>query len=100
MRDYSLNVRVELATPLSVGKVSAVGYFIRLGVRSTSERLRSFVENAITDGTVRWDESTCEDAQPDSWEASLRKSFRAVDGEGIWYRSGRVLFPKDQSGTH
>jgi hypothetical protein len=103
LRDYSVNVLVELATPLSVAGANdppAVGYFLRLGVRSTPDRLRSFVENAITDGAVRWDESTYEEARPDDWDASFRKLFTPVDGEGIWYRSGRILFPRDESETH
>jgi hypothetical protein len=103
LRDYSLSVRVELATPLSVAGSSdppAVGYYVRLGVRSTPDRLRSFVESTITDGAVRWDDSTCEEARPDAWDAGLRKRFTPVDGEGIWYRTGRILFPRDETETH
>jgi hypothetical protein len=100
LRDYSLNVLVELAVPRtteSPSELPAVGYFLRLGVRATPERLRSFVEDAITDGAVRWEESTCEEACPDSWDASIRKNFTPVAGEGVWYRSGRILFPRDGS---
>lgn len=100
LRDYSLNVRVELATPLPIEGSSAppaVGYYLRLGVRSTPERLRSFVESAITDGAVRWDDSTSEETRPNAWETSLRKRLTPVDGEGIWYRSGRSLFPRDEA---
>jgi hypothetical protein len=101
--DYSLSVCVELAAPLSVGESSerpVVGYFLRLGVRSTPDRLRSFVESAITDGAVQWNDSTYEEARPDAWDASFRKRFTPVEGEGIWYRSGRIFFPPDGSETH
>ena len=100
LRDYSLNVHVELATPISIVGSSdppAVGYYLRLGVRATPDRLRPFVESAISDGAVRWDDSTCEEARPNDWEGSFRKRFTPVDGEGIWYRSGRVLFPRDET---
>lgn len=103
LRDYSLSVLVDLATPLSIvgsSKPPAARYLRRLGVRSTPDRLRSFVENAVPDGAIRWDESTCEEACPDAWDASLRERFTPIDGEGIWYKSGRVFFPRDESETH
>ena len=49
LRDYSLNVRVDLATPAPNRRViglPAVGYFFGLGVKSTPDRLRFVVAGA------------------------------------------------------
>jgi hypothetical protein len=72
-----------------------VGYFLNLGVRCAPETLRALVEREIHDGSVLWSESEHSEVVPHELSPDIVSRMTPVAVDGVWYKSGRVLFPAD-----
>lgn len=46
----------------------------------------------ISEGVIRWDETEFERVNPNELDSSIQARAEPVDGEGVWYKSGRVYF--------
>jgi hypothetical protein len=75
-----------------------VGYFRNIAVRLPGPQPKSFLEHLIPDGVVDWDETEVSEVDPSSLDADVRNCVTAPDKDGVWYRSGRMYFPEDDSG--
>jgi len=96
VKDYWITVRVSLRAPLPVdGRAHMVGYFLNLGVRCAPETLREVVEREIHDGSVLWSESEHSEVVPHELSPDIVSRMTPVFVDGVWYKSGRVLFPAD-----
>jgi hypothetical protein len=93
LRDFVAAVDVTLRVPLPVSEGrEAIGYIITLGIRCIPDDWRRLVALAIEDGDIDWDRSNAEeiDVQADVDPDILAEA--ELEGEGIWYRSGRIFY--------
>lgn len=95
LRDHWVTVDVRLHTPLSIegGGKPAVGYLRILGLRCTPLRLRSFVEEFVSDGTVVWQKTEWHEIDLNRLSRSLRREIDVRQDECAWHLSGRIFFP-------
>lgn len=95
--DYWASVKVRLHTPIPLEDEedprSVVGYFRNFGLRIRPDELMPVLEEAIGDGKILWDASEWYPIDPDSLDRVVRRRIVAVSPGGIWYVSGRVLYP-------
>jgi hypothetical protein len=68
---------------------------LNLGVRCTPETLRELVEREVHDGSVLWSESEYSDVVPHELAPDIVSRMTPVAVDGVWYKSGRALFPAD-----
>ena len=103
LRDFWVSAEVRLSTPIDVVDEDesrpVIGYIRNFGIRATHERLSSVVTAEITDGRVLWDHTEWYEIDPSTLDSVIRKRILPVDGEGIWYRSGRAFYPEDDEST-
>lgn len=96
VKDYWVTVRVSLHEPLPVdGRPNLVGYFLNLGVRCEPDTLREFVEREISDGSILWNEFEHSEVVPHELAPDVVSRITPVAVDGVWYKSGRALFPAD-----
>jgi len=98
LRDHwvTVNVRLHAAVPFD-GKKPAVGYIRILGLRCTPLRLRSFIEELISDGTVVWPKTEWREVDPNRLVRRLRREISVRADECAWHLSGCIFFPEDAS---
>lgn len=100
LRDYWVKVQVAFPEPIPVADAAsdqpayAVGYLRLLGIRSVPLELQSFIASAIQDGTVMWDRTEWYSIRLKDLERDIRKRIVPIEAAGVWYQSGRILFPK------
>ena len=70
----------------------SVGYYRNFGARIHPDRIESFLTGLDLDGEIHWGLTEWNDTDPNAYDPDLRKQFTPVDGEGIWYRGGRIFF--------
>ena len=96
LRDYWVLALVHRDEPLLLEGERVVGYYVNLGVRSAPERVRDVVGRVVRDGTVAWQEtSVSEEVAAPMADDAVRRRVTPVDGEGVWYRGGRIFFGVD-----
>jgi hypothetical protein len=99
LRDDWVTMRVEFAEPLAVedperDEVSAIAEYMRvLGVRSVPDDVHSFIQQAVQDGTVVWDQTEWQPVRLRDLDRSVRKQIMPIEWTGVWYQSGRILLP-------
>ena len=72
--------------------VDSVGYIRNFGLRCHPDRLRTTVEREIASGNICWDETEWHRVDAQAVDTEIREQITPIDGEGAWYRSGRVFF--------
>jgi hypothetical protein len=85
--------------PIEGGGKPAVGYLRILGLRCTPLRLRSFVEELVSDGTVVWPETEWHQVDPNRLIRSLRNEIDVRADECAWHLSGCIFFPDEDAGA-
>jgi hypothetical protein len=70
----------------------SVGYYQTLGVRVVPDRLRILLDSVALDGAIRWEEIEFERVNPNELDPSIQALAEPIEGEGIWYKSGRAYF--------
>jgi hypothetical protein len=94
--DYLATVHVKLREPIydvdDPQGTAAQGYYRVFGVRGTPQQIELILAREIDDGVIEWPDSEWHPINPESLEMEIRKRTKPVADEGIWYRSGRVLY--------
>lgn len=96
---YWLIVRVGLRQPIEAageggGRLQLAGYYQDFGVTaSTPADARSIVAAAVEDGDIDWKRSSCEVADFNRLNQEVKARSSDPNLVGIWYKSGRGLFP-------
>ena len=73
---------------------SLVGYYINICLTAQSlEKVRTMVTNKITDGAIDWSDSTIERIELKTFDSGIAFNCKEPMREGIWYVSGRSIFP-------
>lgn len=73
-----------------------VGYFRNFGVTSHSEQAAcEEVAMEIVEGDIDWSDSTSYPVNPETLDSIVLERTGDWSVPGIWYRSGRILFPED-----
>ena len=75
---------------------AAVGYIQNFGVTaSTESEACELVAEAIHDGAILWAESRISQDVIDRLDQTILEMGSDWSKKGIWYKSGRALFPAD-----
>ena len=98
-KHYFISVCVKLFSPIETqneqGKaISLIGYYKNFAVAASSVlAARSVVEMAIDDGEIDWNDSSDKEIDLQSFDRTITTHCKDPSKEGIWYESGRSLFP-------
>lgn len=97
LQDFWVLVHVRLYEPLPVDEgmsgVQAIGYFQNIGFRCEPARCAAFLATRFDDGEVCWEAGDLEPIEiADIANPDILAGVLHVDGEGIWYRSGRSFY--------
>lgn len=94
--DFWCKVHVKFPVPIpdetDPAGTPIQGYYQNLGLRSSAERFHALISAAIADGRIDWDDTRWEIVNPAELDRTIRKRIVPVDSEGVWYRSGRILY--------
>lgn len=94
--DFWVTVHVKFPVPIpdetDPGGTPTQGYYQNLGVRSSSERFQELVSASIAGGRIDWDDTRWDVVNPAELDRTIRKRIEPVESEGVWYRSGRILY--------
>ena len=99
-RDVWATVCVELTSPLQSAEdpdKPAVGYFRNFGMRLRQEDPKQHLERLIADGHIDWEESELREVEPGKLARDVRKRITGPDSAGIWYQSGKMFYPGENS---
>ena len=91
--------RVPLTDPDDPAGTPAQGYFQNLGIRAVPARVPVILTETFTDGVIEWTETEWELVDLSNLDRAIRRNIEPVEGEGIWYRSGRALYADDDLAT-
>lgn len=91
--DHWARIRVSLTEPLIADGEVIVGYMRLFGLRATEQNVRAVIATEITDGVVDWSESEWYPVDRTTLDETIQQRSVEIAGEGVWYRSGRILFP-------
>lgn len=94
--DFWVTVHVRLATPIVVendpAQGPALGFYRKVGIRALPGRLEAVLTAATPEGTIEWTDTTWTQVDPNSLEKAIRDRIEPLTGEGVWYKSGRILY--------
>jgi hypothetical protein len=95
-RDFWVTVHVRFSKPIydvdDPLEPPVQGYYRNFGVRCAPGSLHALIEAAVDDGTVVWADTEWREVDPGSLDRGIRRRVVAVEGEGLWYSSGRILY--------
>lgn len=91
--DYWARILVSLTEPLIADEEVVVGYSRLFGLYATEQNVRVVISTQITDGVVDWSKSEWYRADRATLDETIQQRSVEIAGEGVWYRSGRILFP-------
>jgi hypothetical protein len=95
-RDFWVTVHVRFPKPIydvdDPLEPPVQGYYRNFGVRCAPGEMRALIEAAVDDGTVVWPDSEWREIDPGSLDKPIRRRVVAVEGAGVWYSSGRILY--------
>lgn len=94
LSDHWVMVSVKLHEPIptDTGTGPIVGYFRNLGIRCALQRIRDLVELEVADGSVEWEATEYCELDVAELDKDTLKRADITPEEGVWYRSGRVLY--------
>jgi len=96
MKSYLSRLCVKLCLPFSSDDNTVVGYYINIGVDAdTEDEAAALAEKSIVDGIVDWGASEVFEADRKTVSKDILEKRPPQQVKGLWYRSGRVLFPAD-----
>lgn len=94
--DFWATLHVKFTVPVPDSddpmEAPAQGYYRNFGVRCLPSRVAILLEQAVADGVIDWADSEWHLVEPSGLDRELRAYFNPVVGEGLWYKSGRVLY--------
>lgn len=94
--DFWATVHVKFTVPMpdqdDPAATPVQGYCRSFGVRALPTRVHLVVTEAVKDGIVDWEKTEWELVDPTTLEKAIKSRIVGVEGEGIWYESGRVLY--------
>ena len=70
----------------------ARGYYRNFGIRAAPERVRAVLAGLVSDGVIDWSDTKWDLVDAEDLDRRVKSRSEAVEGEGIWYKSGRVLY--------
>lgn len=74
-----------------------VGYFRNFGVTAASEwEARTLIQNIVDDGEIEWGKVSWAEVDLRSLDQQIAKQCEDSTLTGVWYKSGRILFPYEQ----
>lgn len=95
LSDFWCLVHVKLFKPIeepvSLEGTPIQGYWRQLGIRAAPERVQTLIAGAVNDGAVVWGDTEWELVDPRGLDRKIRARIEPVQGEGIWFESGRVF---------
>jgi hypothetical protein len=94
--DYWVVVLVALHEPLvfeDPARKAIVGYYRCLGIRCEPDRLRELLSATVDDGTIDWPKTRVSKTDPASHDKDVRCGISLETPTGVWYESGKILFP-------
>ena len=91
MATVHVKFRAPLPDPDDPSGTPRQGYFQSLGIRAVLARVPVILTETFTDGVIEWTETEWELVDPSNLDRGIRLNIEPIEGEGIWYRSGRVL---------
>ena len=95
--DYRARIRVSLTEPLIADDEVVVGYMRLFGLRASEQNVRAVISREITDGVVEWAESEWYRVDRATLDETIQQRSVEIIGEGVWYRSGRILYPAERN---
>lgn len=94
--DFWATVHVKLAAPVSdtsdPGATPTQGYYRSFGIRAAPDRVPAILQAAISDGAIEWNDTEWDLVEAGKLERAIRKQIEPIQGEGVWYKSGRVFY--------
>ena len=69
------------------------GYYRCFGIRAIPRRVQVVIEESVDDGAVDWSNTEWHLVDPLSLDKPVRVRITDVTGEGVWYMSGRIMYP-------
>jgi hypothetical protein len=98
--DFWATVHVRFPEPASVSNDPAGkplhGYFRYFGVRALPNKVHAVIDRAVDDGTINWGDTKWHAVDPAELKRNVRSRIEPVVAEGIWYKSGRILYSDDE----
>jgi hypothetical protein len=103
-RDILATVCIHLNTPLPSNErpngLPMVGYFCNISFRIAEGDPRIVLESVVSDGKINWDDTEVHEVTVFDLARDIRKQIQAPDSNGVWYRGGRMFFPRDSYKNH
>jgi len=50
------------------------------------------IGGAFSDGWIKWDDTKWDVVDPGSLDQAIRTRIEPIAEEGVWYRSGRIIY--------
>jgi len=102
-KHYFCTICVLLHKPMEIpnGAVmeTVVGYYRNFGLGALSESAaRYLVSQSVVDGKIDWNDSSCKEINLRTFDKEISAHCKDPNQEGIWYRSGQALFPREKQG--
>jgi len=72
-----------------------IGYYRNIGFRSRIADPQLLIEKIFPEGTINWADTEYYEIDVTKLDRDIRKRVTEPDESGVWYRSGRILFPAD-----
>ncbi|HEY6166656.1 MAG TPA: hypothetical protein VI454_01360 [Verrucomicrobiae bacterium] len=98
---FVVTVLVRLTEPITLPTSAdgdepsrVVGYYMNLGVSDLNESsARTLISDLISDGEIDWEKTRWRDFSDGQENPPMQTGFDTGPKPGVWYRSGRILFP-------
>ncbi len=90
--DYWVTVCVVRSCLTNWPEDDCVGYYQSIGLRCHPDDVKGMIRNHGLDGDVHWSETEWSQTNPNALGREVRRCFRSIRGDGIWYVSGRSYF--------
>jgi len=94
--DFWATVHVKFHVPVpdvdDPGGAPAQGYYRTFGVRAMPKRVHDVLVQLIDDGAIDWSDTEWHLADSSKLDPVVQARITSVATEGIWYKSGRVLY--------
>ncbi len=96
LEDILVTIHVRFHHPMDYaddpGEPPAQGYYQVLGLRIPPEGVRNTLASMITDGEIGWLRTEWRTVEPSALKASIRRNVTLPQSDGVWFRSGRILY--------
>ena len=91
---YLCRLSVRLNAPFLKEGINVMGYVMNICMDANSALdAKGLAMSYVDDGTIDWSNSVIKEATEATVSEDILKLRIAGQERGVWYRSGRVLFP-------